>query len=61
MTTLGSAYFQPHWETNEDGTRFGHPGYEEIECPLCHNPILCVKGYIAPICGRKNCKVMKEE
>lgn len=42
---------KPHWETNEDGLRTWHPGYDERTCELCGEKFLCSVNWEGNICS----------
>ena len=45
----------PHYEVNEDGRQYTHPGYIEMRCQKCGNYFIVAIGAISTCCGNKNC------
>ena len=46
---------EPHWETDDDGRQFIHPGYEFRKCKECKKDFLCAKTSTTLLCGYKEC------
>lgn len=68
--SLEEWFNQPHFETNERGERFKHPGYTMAVCYKCKKDFIIGKKFLrdyfelygkTPACGSKICEEEQNE